>query len=139
MTHHSDASGLGAGSSQPGDDMSSHSAGPEETYPLNGREDIDDAWAAAASAADPDTARDRIVRVAFNNGWEDALPADARAWINNRGSDALRSPGNDTGSGVAGRTEPDRVVDPEIEALQPDDATTAARHRGQGLGTGTPL
>ncbi len=131
MQHRDDTTGAASAASQAGDDMSSHMAGPEESFPLNGREDLDDAWAAAAHTADPDRARDRIITVAFNKGWEDALPADARAWMNNRDSNALGGPGR--------RSQADRVIDPEVEALQPDDASSAARHRGMGLGTGTPL
>jgi hypothetical protein len=130
-------------------------AGPEESYPINSPADLAGAWAAAASAHDPELARRRIIRIALDRNWADGLPADARTYI---GDDAWRDEVADNRSGDESlamesdltpetnrRAEgtPDMTADgtggpdfdgPDLDG--PDEART--RTRGIGLGTGNP-
>ena len=53
----------------------------DEFPTLRSAADLPDAWEAAIASNDPDGARDRLVRIAFNNGWEESLPAAAREWV----------------------------------------------------------
>lgn len=140
------------------DETAEELVGPEEGYPINGPGDLPSAWAAAASAHDPELARRRIVRIALKRNWADGLPADARTYI---GDDAWRREVEESGS--AGRSEladwamsagsdptmnrtsdgvaeayPDQI---ESDGMGGDRAVTdeaQTRTRGLGLGTGNP-
>ena len=58
-------------------------AGPDESFPIAGPEDVKNAWDLAGHAADPDAVRNQIVAIAKEHGWESHLPT---------GGDGLLSP-----------------------------------------------
>lgn len=53
-------------------------AGPGETFPIAGPEDVAHAWDLAGHAADPEEVRRHVIRIATEHGWEHALPQTAR-------------------------------------------------------------
>jgi hypothetical protein len=55
-------------------------AGPNQTFPINGPEDVGNAWDLAGKAGDPDEVRRNILSIAKENGWESGLPATAKTW-----------------------------------------------------------
>ncbi len=56
-------------------------AGPDQSYPIAGPNDVEDAWDLAGHADDPNEVRRNVIRIAKDNGWGDALPETAHDWI----------------------------------------------------------
>ena len=141
------------------DDISRETVGPEQTYPINSAADLPAAWEAAMASSDPDTARDRLVRIAFDKGWEGSLPDAARDWIGGRDGVVFSSdpkvrnvatgrvPGGIADGWPLGPVEtPEEAVgtdaDADSEAGDGDETLLAAnvaamRSRGLGPGSGT--
>jgi hypothetical protein len=138
------------------DERTGADVGPVEDYPINSAGDLPDAWAAAVNSDEPDRARDRLVRIAFDNGWESSLPDAAREWIDARNaSGAADDPKLNnvaTGSVLGGIAEgwPLGPTDAERDPADPNEPDNddpldipaanlaAMRSRGQGLGSGSP-
>jgi len=55
-------------------------AGPDQSFPIAGPEDIGDAWRLSGHAENPDQIRRNIIRIAKKYGWVSALPDSARQW-----------------------------------------------------------
>jgi hypothetical protein len=55
-------------------------AGPNQTFPIDGPEDVGNAWNLAGKASDPHEVRQNILNIAKKNGWESGLPATAKTW-----------------------------------------------------------
>ena len=55
-------------------------AGPNQTFPIAGPDDVEDAWRLAGHAENPDQIRRNIIRIAKKYGWVSALPESARRW-----------------------------------------------------------
>lgn len=55
-------------------------AGPNQSFPIAGPQDVADAWRLAGRADNPDEVRRNIIRIAKKYGWTDALPETAIEW-----------------------------------------------------------
>jgi len=55
-------------------------AGPNQSFPIAGLEDVGDAWKLSGHAENPDQIRRNIIRIAKKYGWVSALPDSAREW-----------------------------------------------------------
>ncbi len=137
MTHHTNPESIQPTSAQPEPSL-------VEDYPINGPSDLPGAWEAALLSNNPDEERDRIVRLAFNNGWEASLPKEAREWIDSRDGTAFSSDPklNNVATGtVLGAVVDDLTIDPDEDDDRTIPAANLAAMRGasQGTGTGSPF
>jgi hypothetical protein len=62
-------------------------AGPDESFPVAGPDDIRDAWSLAGQAENPDEIRANIITIAKKFGWIKALPETAKQWAKDRNID----------------------------------------------------
>ena len=63
-------------------------AGPHQSYPIAGPNDVADAWNMAGRADDPNEVRRNVIRIAMNSGWDEALPETAQNWIREQGANS---------------------------------------------------
>jgi len=55
-------------------------AGPDQSFPIAGPDDVEDAWRLAGHAENPDQIRRNIIKIAKKYGWVSALPETAHKW-----------------------------------------------------------
>jgi len=64
-------------------------AGPDQSFPIAGPEDVGDAWNLSGHAENPDQIRLNIIRIAKKYGWVSALPKSARQWAKEHNIDLM--------------------------------------------------
>jgi hypothetical protein len=64
-------------------------AGPDQSFPIAGPEDVGDAWMLSGHAENPDQIRRNIIRIAKKYGWVSALPKSARQWAKEHNIDLM--------------------------------------------------
>jgi hypothetical protein len=64
-------------------------AGPDQSFPIAGPEDVGDAWKLSGHAENPDQIRLNIIRIAKKYGWVSALPKSARQWAKEHNIDLM--------------------------------------------------
>lgn len=55
-------------------------AGPDNTFPIAGPEDVADAWRLAGHSDNPEEIRKNIIKIAKKYGWLSSLPKSAHEW-----------------------------------------------------------
>lgn len=101
-------------------------AGPDQSYPIAGPDDVKNAWTLAGRAANPDAVRKKIIEIAKAHGWADALPATAQDWAKQHHVELSEADMTDTTVDLAAQSA---QLQKEREALAAREKAIADKER----------